>query len=453
MSVKKKTVISYLIPGLTIVILIALLVLALFRLSAIQREMRYNSNANMVWVIYYAQIESLRMMDSIQKNALAMPKAEAIDFRYQMLLSRINLLQDGPQARLLEQLGLREPLQAQSQKIRQLEPLLSHVVSDPDALLQVQQVLDDYNKVLLRASNEAMTTQWEELGAGVDMNRNAVIAIIFIMIGILFCSLFISVLLLIALRQARDNERVKQRQVELQKQLENERKIAELYRSFGSMVSHQFRTPLAIIDASMQRLIRSAERLSPAELQQRAIKVRSATERLTHLIESILHADRFMEQVDLQLECCNVKQLIEQILLEPGALQGKRQIQLQALSAQDLFIYCDSVLVSQIILNLLSNADKYSEPLAPIGVKIYEHDGYVCCAVQDSGRGIAKEDLPYIFQRYFRAEAVSDVIGTGIGLYVVSELAEMQQAVLSVESTQGKGTTFTVCFPRVKANN
>ena len=62
------------------------------------------------------------------------------------------------------------------------------------------------------------------------------------------------------------------------------------------MVSHQFRTPLAIIDASMQRLIRAAERMTPAQVVDRAVKVKAATERLTHLIESILKADRLLER-------------------------------------------------------------------------------------------------------------------------------------------------------------
>ena len=106
MTRTKKIFIRYILPLVTIILLLALLGVALFRLSVIQREMRYNSNANMVWVVYYTHLESLRLTDAIQKQALD-PEADSdLLFRYQMLLSRLNLLHDGPQSRFLDDVGL-----------------------------------------------------------------------------------------------------------------------------------------------------------------------------------------------------------------------------------------------------------------------------------------------------------------------------------------------------------
>ena len=414
MTRTRKLFIRYILPLITIILLLALLAVALFRLSVIQREMRYNSNANMVWVVYYTHLESLRLSDVIQKKALNPDANVDLLFRYQMLLSRLNLLHDGPQSRFFDEVGLLAELNTQSVTLRQLEPLLGVSPLKQVQLKDLQHALDEFSAFMLKASGRAMTAQWEELGAGVDMNRNAVLAIIVIIIAILFCSLFISWQLLIALKRSRENERVKQQQLELQKQLEHERKVSELYRSFGGMVSHQFRTPLAIIDASMQRLIRAAERMTPAQVVDRAVKVKAATERLTHLIESILKAERLLEQVDMQLQRFSLADLVRQVIDEQAFLSVNRQVSFSAQSGKDLQALCDPVLVSEIIGNFLSNADKYSSADTAIAVYIYQEDRWVCCQVQDQGRGISKADLPHIFQRYFRAGSVAVVAGTGI---------------------------------------
>lgn len=448
MTRTKKLFIRYVLPLITIILLLALLGVALFRLSVIQQEMRYNSNANMVWVVYYTHLESLRLTDAIQIQALE-PEAEVdLLFRYQMLLSRLNLLHDGPQARFLERVGLLDELQRQTVALEQVEQRLSARSLNTEQLKYLQRTLNEFSAFMLKASGRAMTAQWEELGAGVDMNRNAVLTILFIMVAILLCSLFVFGQLLVALKRSRQNEHIKQQQLELQKQLEHERKINELYRSFGAMVSHQFRTPLAIIDASMQRLIRAAERMTPSQVVDRAMKVKAATDRLTYLIERILQADRLLEQVDLQLQEYALDDLVARAIHEQVFLSAKRQVEFSAENHQSLQAVCDPILVSEIISNLLSNADKYSSTDTVIKVHVYQREQRVCCDIQDQGRGIAEQNLAHVFQRYFRADSVADITGTGIGLYVVAELAELQEGRVTVSSVEHTGSIFTLCLPR-----
>ena len=447
MSRTKKLFIRYILPLITIALLLALLGVALFRLSVIQHDMRYNSNANMVWVVYYTHLESLRLTDALQKVALDPAADVDLIFRYQMLLSRLNLLHDGPQSRFLDDVGLLAEMHTQSVALHQIEHLFIATPLNTAQLESLQQTLNEFSAFMLKASGRAMTAQWEELGAGVDMNRNAVLAISFIIIAILFCSLFISWQLLVALKRSRENERVKQNQLELQKQLEHERKVSELYRSFGSMVSHQFRTPLAIIDASMQRLIRAGERMTPAQVTERAVKVKAATERLTYLIDRILTADRLLEQVDIQLQQHSLADVVKRAIAEHSFLTNKRQVDFNVENNTNLHAICDPVLVSEIVGNLLSNADKYSPADKAISVYIYKHQQNVCCQIKDQGKGIAQNDLKHIFQRYFRADTVADVTGTGIGLYVVAELAELQRGKVAVSSDEGNGSVFTLCLP------
>ncbi len=448
MTRTKKLFIRYVLPLITIVLLLALLGVALFRLSVIQRQMHYNSNANMVWVVYYTHLESLRLTDAVQTQALE-PEADVdLIFRYQMLLSRLNLLRDGPQARFLEKVGLLDELQKQALALEQVEQVLNAHSFSSEQLKYLQQTLNEFSAFMLRVSGRAMTAQWEELGAGVDMNRNAVLTILFIMVAILLCGLFVSAQLLVALKRSRQNEHIKQQQLELQKQLEHERKVNELYRSFGAMVSHQFRTPLAIIDASMQRLIRAAERMTPAQVVERSIKVKAATERLTYLIDRILHADRLLEQVELQLQEYALADLVERAINEQVFISPKRQVEFSADNNQNLQAVCDPVLVSEIVSNLLSNADKYSAADTVIKVHVYQRQQCVCCDIEDQGRGIVQQDLAHVFQRYFRADAVADITGTGIGLYVVAELAELQGGRVTVSSVEGAGSIFSLCLPR-----
>lgn len=447
MTRNEKLFIRYILPLITIVVLLALLAIALFRLSDIQREMRHNTNANMVWVIYYAHLESLRLTDAVQKKALDPSANIDLSFRHQMLLSRVNLLYDGPQSRFLNEIGVLAELHRHTAALDEVEPLLSLEYLTTAQLEHLQQTLNDFSALMLKASGRAMTAQWEELGVGIDMNRNAILTVLFIMIAILFCSVFVAVQLLAALKRSRQNERIKQQQLELQKELEHERKVSELYRSFGAMLSHQFRTPLAIIDASMQRLIRAGERMTSEQVISRAVKVKAATDRLTHLIESILNADQLLDQVDIQLQNFPLVDLVKQAIDEQVFIGTQRQVKLTYENAKTLQVICDPVLVGQIIENMLSNADKYSPADKVISVRIYQSEHYVCCEVQDLGRGIAEEELPYIFRCYFRSQSVTDVVGTGIGLYVAAELAELQNGRLTVTSKVNIGSIFTLYLP------
>ena len=160
MTRTKKLFIRYILPLITIILLLVLLGVALFRLSVIQREMHYNSNANMVWVVYYTHLESLRLTDALQKQALD-PEAEVdLLFRYQMLLSRLNLLHDGPQARFLDEVGLLDELKTQAVTLHQVEYVLTAGSLNTAQLEHLQHILNEFSTFMLKASGRAMTAQW-----------------------------------------------------------------------------------------------------------------------------------------------------------------------------------------------------------------------------------------------------------------------------------------------------
>lgn len=445
----RSAVLGYVLPILAIIVLAMLLTVTLFRLADIQRAMRNNVNANMVWVIYQAHIESLMLGDAVQHRLIDPESTSDMALRYQMLSSRIGVLNDGPQKRALQAIGMAESIAKQAEAVLRLGDVVGTVDVGRAAFEHTRSVLDGFNALLLKASGKAMVAQWEEAGTRIDTYRNAVLTIFFLMIGIWIGSAIISIQLLLALKKTRDNEHIKQREIELQKQLENERKISELYRSFGSMVSHQFRTPLTIIDASMQRLIRAGHRMDADEVGRRAAKVRDATQRLTYLIESILQADRFMEQLEVTTRACSLSHLSQQAVAEQKILVPAREIQFLNEARGASSVECDPVLTSQILGNFLSNAIKYSKDDTAVSVRVYREAGWVCCAVRDHGRGISDKDMPHIFKRYFRAWTATDVVGTGIGLHIAAELASLQYGEVHACSEPGVGSTFILRLPSV----
>ncbi len=448
MSLTRSSVLGYALPILAIIVLAILLTVTLFRLADIQRAMRNNVNANMVWVIYQTHIESLMLGDAIQHRLIDSEPKSDITHRYQMLSSRIGLLNDGPQKRALQAIGMADLIASQAHAVLQLGDRIRVADGERTDYEHMRGTLDAFSALLLKASGKAMVAQWEEAGTRIDTYRNAVLTIFFLMIGIWVGSAVISIQLLLALKKTRDNERIRQREIELKKQLENERRISELYRSFGSMVSHQFRTPLAIIDAAMQRLIRAGDRMDAAEVRHRATRAREATQRLTHLIESILQADRFMEQLEVTMKPCSLKDLSREAVAEQKALAPAREIQLLDETDGESTVECDPVLTSQIIGNFLSNAFKYSEGDTQVSVRVYREAGWVCCAVRDHGRGISAKDMPHIFKRYFRALTATDVVGTGIGLHIATELASLQRGEIHACSEPDVGSTFVLRLPR-----
>jgi signal transduction histidine kinase len=375
-----------------------------------------------------------------------------LKLRYDLLLSRVNLLAEGPQARYLEQHGFNPEFIGHIDAIRQMRPWIERVLAAPanDAnaygadVQRIQAILMPFNTLLSGAASIAMMTQWEETGSRLDMYRDAVLTILFLMIGILCCSVFISVKLLMTLKRARENERSRLHAMELEKQLEAERRISELYRNFGAMVSHQFRTPLAIIDASMQRLLRAGHDPAPGEVARRAAKAREATARLTRLIESTLAADRLAGKIDVRLQECDVLDLVGEVIEHQLAVTPRRRIVLQSASAFTGKMWCDPILTEQILFNLISNAVKYSPEGSPVYARVRQDGNWICCAVSDEGRGLEPGDLDRVFEPYFRAAATEDIVGTGIGLYVARQLALIQHGHVEVESAPGRGSVFTM---------
>ena len=239
----------------------------------------------------------------------------------------------------------------------------------------------------------------------------------------------------------------------LREALDAERRLTTQQQNFVSMTSHEFRTPLTIIDSHAQRLIRMKDRLEPADLAERARGIRGAVTRMTSLIDSLLNTSRVFDgDVRLHREEIDFAGVVRQACQMHREVAPGAQL-IESAGARPIAATGDPRLLFQAVSNLLSNAIKYSPPGSPIEVEVGAEGGTVRVAVSDHGIGIPEKDRAHLFERYFRGSNVSDVAGTGVGLYLVDMVARLHGGSVVVESAERGGSCFTMILPiaRVKS--
>ena len=235
----------------------------------------------------------------------------------------------------------------------------------------------------------------------------------------------------------------------LEEQLAQEQRLALLQRNFVSMASHEFRTPLTIIDGHARRLDKMKDTAMPADVGERTGKIRSAVMRMTHLIDNLLNSSRLIDggaghyfhpaeidAVALLQEVCQLhremvhgSQIAERFAMAPMRMVG------------------DPKLLFQVFSNLLSNAIKYSPGGGAIDVDANIVANEVVVAIADRGIGIPADDLDRLFERYHRGSNVSGIVGTGVGLYLVKMVVDLHGGSVDVKSKEGEGARFTIRLP------
>jgi two-component system, OmpR family, sensor kinase len=242
---------------------------------------------------------------------------------------------------------------------------------------------------------------------------------------------------------------LEQQAMMLREKLAEEHRLMLLQRNFISMASHEFRTPITLVDAHAQRLISMKERLTPDDLAERAGKIRKVARRMTHLIENLIDSMRIIDgDVRLYFHPCNID--IAALLHEVCLLQRDIAPQAQILVdfQKDLpALVGDASLLVQVFSNLLSNAIKYSPHGGLISVEVASEDCWLVISVQDRGIGIPQRDLPRLFERYERGSNVAGTVGTGLGLYFVKTVVQLHAGEVAAENRMGGGSCFRVRLP------
>jgi PAS domain S-box-containing protein len=585
MSRRARALIGVALPVSAIFMFVVLLAFSLMNLSHIERDMRIEATQNMLWVISRAHISSLQLDEAVAGSIAGDVDHAQMELRLNVFLSRLALLDDGPQRRRMEALGAAPALDALRGSLPELGSLLMN--ARPEVVPRIKALLLPYNAALAEAANRAMVDEWDGLGATLDATRNQLWHIIISMIGISLAGAVLCIHFLLAIRDARQRTRlldkekafselligssgegiiavdmdrrctlwneaakrlfgtgpdratgaalselsgffevdrieqaigdalqgqavalldqpffpshqpeplyvdlrcfalrdggriigtillisdvtelraaqrelanhrdhleqlVQSRTRELDAALTRERTTAELYRNFGTMISHQFRTPLALVDSALQRLVRRRDRLTPAEVLNRGEDARGAIARLVRLVESTLDAARLdAGQIEVRRQVCDLGGLVAEICSRLTEDTGLGRITVTLPDGGSANAYCDPVHAENILTNLLSNAVKYSPETTPINITFAGNESQIECVVTNMGSQVDSFDREALFERYYRGSNTEGRPGIGVGLYMARALARLQSGDVQLQRSEPGLVRLAVLLPR-----
>jgi two-component system, OmpR family, phosphate regulon sensor histidine kinase PhoR len=216
---------------------------------------------------------------------------------------------------------------------------------------------------------------------------------------------------------------------------------------FISIASHELRTPITTLKATLQLLDRLKDNPGPM-LPKLVDQANKSLSKLSILVEDLLNASRLTEgQVPLNVTVFPIASLLEECA-EHINLEGLYQITCRGDRSQQ--VLADAHKVEQVVVNLLNNAIKYAPASKNIEITWVKQDDRICVAVLDHGKGIAAEKLPHLFDRYYRVTENGDNSGLGLGLYICSEIVKQHGGQIGIESTINKGSTFWFTLKEVQ---
>jgi signal transduction histidine kinase len=233
------------------------------------------------------------------------------------------------------------------------------------------------------------------------------------------------------------------------------RQFEEMQEEFLSSLAHDLKNPMTTVRGQTQLWLRRLSRghtPDPERLETSLQGVEVAAMRMTHLLDELADVMRLRagHEIELQRHHTDLVDLARRSITELSRTSDRHEIRLLADQAK-LFGEWDASRVERVVVNLLGNAIKYSPAGGVIDVRVARTcDESGCLAmlsVTDQGVGIPADDLERIFERFQRATNVRSIAGTGIGLSGVRRIVELHGGTITVDSVEGKGSTFTVCLP------
>ncbi|MDQ7096447.1 ATP-binding protein [Desulfosporosinus sp. PR] len=236
----------------------------------------------------------------------------------------------------------------------------------------------------------------------------------------------------------------------LNQSLTTEREAKEQMTRFIADASHELRTPLTSIRGFLEILLRSPE-TDPETLASAHQSMLVETERLIHLTEDLLTLNHLNKQIEHMPQAkpeTFVQAILPELLPLLSSLLAYRTLDVQG---DEISLPVEPGELKQIIYNLIHNAIQHTPVNGKITLKTETRDKAKYLYIADNGEGIAPQDLPYIFERFYRGNRSRERkagSGAGLGLAIVGEIVNLRGGKINVESNQGEGTTFTIHFPQ-----
>jgi two-component system phosphate regulon sensor histidine kinase PhoR len=235
------------------------------------------------------------------------------------------------------------------------------------------------------------------------------------------------------------------------------RKVEEMRRDFVANVSHELRTPLSILRGYIETLLDDPHQ-PPAELRRILEIMDRHSDRLNALVEDVLSLARLESPgMELHLTEIALPEMLHAIMRDWEKRLAAKQLKSHLNFPANLpRLHADETRLQELIYNLLDNAVKYSKPGGTVFLRAEPAGDTVRISVRDEGIGISRDDLPRIFERFYRGDKSrgSEQSGTGLGLSIVKHIAQLHGGSVEAESELGKGTTISVLLPaRVAAKS
>ena len=227
------------------------------------------------------------------------------------------------------------------------------------------------------------------------------------------------------------------------------RRVETTRREFVSNVSHELRSPLASIKAMVETMEDGA--IEDKQVAQDFLhRIHQDVDRMSSMVGELLELSRLESgQVDLQLEPFHLAPLVDQVVKQCQALILDKSIRVAANVPQSApQVYADRDMMRQVMVNLLENALKFTPQDGRVTISVAENGSLVRVLVEDTGMGISSENLPHIFERFYKVDRSRRDAGTGLGLAIVKHIVEAHGGDVSVKSQEGLGSTFTFTVPR-----
>ncbi|WP_119067923.1 ATP-binding protein [Aggregatilinea lenta] len=235
---------------------------------------------------------------------------------------------------------------------------------------------------------------------------------------------------------------------QLRQTLEHERELARIRARFISMASHEFRTPLAVIQATSDILRKYEHRLTPEQKEEEFQRISAAIRGMIELLDDVLTISRGeVGSFSFEPETLDLVVFCQSLVEEYQRTLGTGHEMVFEHNGQRTQLVADARHLRHMLGNLLSNAIKYSPSGSAITCSLAFTPQSAIIRVADQGIGIPQEDVARLFQSFYRAGNVGEVPGTGLGLVIARQSAELHGGTIAVDSVEGEGTTFIITLP------
>lgn len=226
------------------------------------------------------------------------------------------------------------------------------------------------------------------------------------------------------------------------------RNLQTMRRDLVGNISHELRTPIAGIKAMTETLQDGAINDKEAARDFLA-RIAGEVDRLSQIVAELTQLSRIETgQAELKMEPVNLNAMIDEVLVEMSPLAERQHVTLsKELSPSLPLVQADKDRIRQTIINLAHNAIKFNKPAGQVTVATNYDDKSVTVSVADTGIGISKEDLPHVFERFFKVDKARSGGGSGLGLAIAKHTVQSHGGEIRVQSEEGKGSTFSFSLP------